>query len=109
MAEVIPSFLAEAFQQAIVVCYQWSGDDREPPLVGVTWDPSREPDPQHPESLCGLISSFTDEMPSPVVDVLLRLPHNVGDSVGADRSYANGARCLLEFIKLKREMFERDR
>jgi hypothetical protein len=48
MAE-IPSFLSEAFQQAIVVCYNWSGDDREPPAVGVAWDPSRVPDPNIPK------------------------------------------------------------
>ena len=48
MAE-IPSALSEAFKQAIVVCYDWSGDDRQPPAVGVAWDPSAEPDPQHAE------------------------------------------------------------
>jgi hypothetical protein len=106
MAE-IPSFLSEAFQQAIMVSGAWSGDDREPPTVGVAWDPSREPDPQHPESLCRLIVKFSDEMPSPVVDSLLRLPYNVSDSVGVDRTYANGARCLIDFIKVKREMYKK--
>jgi hypothetical protein len=108
MAE-IPSALSEAFKQAIVVCYDWSGDDRELPAVGVCWDSSREPDPQHPEALCGLVSRFTDEMPSPVVDSLLRLPYNVSDSVGVDRTYANGARCLTDFIKMKREIYDRSR
>jgi hypothetical protein len=105
----IPSFLSEAFHQAIVVCYNWSGDDREAPAVGVAWDPNREPDPQHPEALCGVVSRYTDEMPSPVVDSLQKLPYNVSDSVGVDRTYANGARCLIDFIKLKREMFNRSR
>jgi hypothetical protein len=108
MAE-IPSALSEAFKQAIVVCYDWSGDDRQPPAVGVAWDPSAEPDPQHAEALCGLVSSFKDVMPGPVVDSLLRLPYNIGDSVGVDRTYANGARCLINLIKLKREMYDRSR
>ena len=64
MAE-IPSALSEAFKQAIVVCYDWSGDDRQPPAVGVAWDPRAEPDPQHAEALCGLVSSFKDVMPGP--------------------------------------------
>jgi hypothetical protein len=108
MAE-IPSVLAEAFEQAVVVCCDWSGDDRKPPAVGVSWDLSGEPDRQHPEALCGLVSSFKDVMPSPVVDSLLRLPYNAGDSVAVDRTYANGARCLINFIKLKREMCGRSR
>jgi hypothetical protein len=105
MAE-IPSALSEAFKQAIVVCCDWSGDDRQPLAVGVAWTPDGEPDRQHPEALCGLVSSFKDVMPSPVVDSLLRLPYNVGDSVGVDRTYANGARCLINFINLKREMYD---
>jgi hypothetical protein len=32
-----------------VDCCDWSGDDRQPPAVGVAWDPSAEPDPQHAE------------------------------------------------------------
>jgi hypothetical protein len=36
MAE-IPSALSEAFKQAIVVCCDWSGDDRQPLAVGVAW------------------------------------------------------------------------
>jgi hypothetical protein len=107
MTEGIPSSLSEAFKQAIVVCYDWSGDDRAPPAVGVAWDPNQSPDPQHPESLCGVVSNFSDEMPSDIVALLLRLPYNVCDSVGSDRSYTNGARCLLDFIRLKREMFSR--
>jgi hypothetical protein len=102
MAE-IPCALSEAFKQAIVVCCDWSGDDRQPLAVGVAWAPDGEPDRQHPEALC------KDVMPSPVVDSLPRLPYNVGDSVGVDRTYANGARCLIDFIKLKREMFNRSR
>jgi hypothetical protein len=61
------------------------GDDRQPLAVGVAWAPDGEPDRQHPEALCGVVSSFKDVMPSPVVDSLLRLPYNVGDSVGVDR------------------------
>jgi hypothetical protein len=68
-------------------------------------DPSQEPDPQHPESLCRVVSGFSDEMPCDVVASLLRLPYNVCDSVGSDRSYANGARCLAEFIKIKRQLY----
>jgi hypothetical protein len=48
-------------------------------------------------------------MPGPLADALLRLPYKVGDSVGVDRTYANGARCLINFIKLKREMYDRSR
>jgi hypothetical protein len=44
-------------------------------------------------------------MPSDIVASLLRLPYNVCDSVGSDRSYANGARCLAEFIKVKRQLY----
>jgi hypothetical protein len=106
MAEGIPNSLSEAFKQAIAVCYDWSGDDRVPPAVGVAWDPSQEPDPQHPESLCRVVSGFSDEMPSDIVASLLRLPYNVCDSVGSDRSYANGARCLAEFIKVKRQLYD---
>jgi hypothetical protein len=48
-------------------------------------------------------------MPGPLVDSLLKLPYNVGDSLDVDRTYANGARCLINFIKLKREMYNRSR
>ena len=103
MSEGIPDHLSDAFRQAIVVCHDWSGDDREPPIVSITWDPTREAEPQHPEFLCSVISNFTDEMPSEVASLLASLPYNIRDIVGSDRS------CLLEFIKLKREMYERDR
>jgi hypothetical protein len=106
MAEGIPNSLSEAFKQAVVVCYRWSGDDRKPPAVGVAWDPNQEPDPQHPESLCLVVSCFSDEMPSEIVASLLRLPYNVCGSVGSDRSHANGARCLAEFIKVKRQLYD---
>jgi hypothetical protein len=109
MAEGIPTCLSDAFKQAIVVCHDWSGDKREPPAIGIVWDPNQEPDPQHPETLCGTVGNFTDEMPNEIVALLLRLPYNVCDSVATDRSYANGARCLREFIELKRAMYSRDR
>jgi hypothetical protein len=46
MAEGIPTCLSDAFKQAIVVCHDWSGDKREPPAVGIAWDPDQERDPQ---------------------------------------------------------------
>jgi hypothetical protein len=109
MADGIPTCLSDAFEQAIVVCLDWSEDKREPSAIGIVWDPNQEPDPQHPETLCGTLGNFSDEMPSEIVALLLRLPPNICDSVATDRSYANGARCLLQFIKLKRERHERSR
>jgi hypothetical protein len=109
MAEGIPTCLSDAFKQAIGVCHYWSGNDREPPAVAILWDPNQEPDPQHPDTLCGIVGNFSDEMPSETVALLLRLPHNICDGVATDRSYANGARCLREFINLKRAMNRKDR
>jgi|ERR1700722_2222934 hypothetical protein len=109
MADTIPNCLSVAFKQAITVCQDWSGDNREPLAVAIVWDPNQEPDPQHPEALSGLVSKFGDEMPGDIVASLLSLPYNACDSVGGDRTYANGARCLLQFIKIKREMYDRDR
>jgi hypothetical protein len=109
MADGIPTCLSDAFEQAIVVCLDWRGDKREPPAIGILRDPDQEPDPQHPETLCGTVGNFSDEVPSEIVALLLRLPCDVCDSVATDRSYANGARRLLQFIKLKREMYDRNR
>jgi hypothetical protein len=105
MAEGIPDHLSNAFRRAIVAYYDWSGDDRQPPVISVVWDQTREAEPQHPEVLCTVISNFTDEMPSEVASLLASLPYNIRDCIGGDLSYANGARCLLEFIRLKREMY----
>jgi hypothetical protein len=107
MADGIPTCLSDAFKQAIVVCIDWSGDKREPPAIGIVWDPNQKPDPQHPETLCGTVGNFCDEMTSEIVALLLRLPCDFCDSVATDRSYANGARCLREFIVLKRAMHSR--
>jgi hypothetical protein len=109
MADTIPNCLSDAFKQAIAVCQDWSGDNRERLAVAIVWDPNQEPDPQHPVTLCGLVSTFSDDMPGDIVASLLRLPYNVCDSVGSDLSYAKGARCLLQFIKLKQEMHDRNR
>jgi hypothetical protein len=109
MAEGIPDHLSAAFRQAVAACRDWSGDDRQPPVIGMAWDQTQIPEPQHPEILCTVIGYFTDEMPTELISLMASLPYNVGDSVGRDRSYANGARCLLQFIKLKRKMYDGNR
>ena len=85
-----------------------AGTTESHPPSGWPGTPVESPIPNIPNH-CAAFSKFSDEMPSPVVDSLLRLPYNVGDSVGVDRTYANGARCLIDFIKLKREMYNRSR
>jgi hypothetical protein len=104
MAERIPKILSEAFKQAIVVCYDWSGDDKEAARGRCSVGSESRTRSPHPESLGRVVSSFSDEMPSEIVASLLRLPYNACDSVSSDRSYANGARRLLDFITVKCEM-----
>jgi hypothetical protein len=57
------------------------------------------------EAVCEAASNFSDEMPDGFVSWLRDFPYNICDGIETDCSYRNGARCLLEFMKLKRERY----
>jgi hypothetical protein len=92
--------LADAFRAAIETYATWIRDGGHAPKVQVRRDLLDI------ESVCVLVSSFADLMPSGEHDRLCELAGRVGEGsmAPADYTYQSGAQCLRSLVEYRRSL-----
>jgi hypothetical protein len=100
----IPTRLSEAFHRAVELYSDWSAAfaEREVSIDGKPYSMS---------AVCRLLSGFSDQLPENVFDELrfLMRAHQVEikGHLAKDRSYAMGAKYLLELIDARKAAYRR--
>jgi hypothetical protein len=103
--EPIPPDDAEAFANAVLRYFEWSPGE---PECEVTIGRTRYP----MTAVCGFVDKFTDQLPANVLNMLrsYMYDHPHGELItklGADPTYATGARCLRRMIEMAVESHQR--